>query len=361
MAIQGAIQICLLTIGAVAVTGNNLDLRKAFPVSLFNISGWSDTTHSGTVKESRRNTALRMTAQRGTISGKVVLPSGQAVNNRVKVTLTGARFADVTAYTNNEGRFIFTGISDGTYTLEVIGDPDRFLAVTQEVRVTYGSHPVLIVAMRERGSNSKKPTNNVVAAAEVDTSIPEAAKKEFEKGTQSSNKGNIQDAIQRFKKALEIHPNYLMARNNLGAQYLKLGQWPDAIEQFEAAIAISDKALSPRQNLAIALIEMRKYPEAVEHLNEALSIDSSSATVHLYLGIASLGVENVEQAERALTTALSLGGNAYSIAHFYRALAHMKKGEREPAMRELKSYLDKAPEGDKAPRAKQLLERLKQQ
>ena len=302
----------------------------------------------------------RAGAQRGTISGQVVLPSGQPVNTRIKVTLSGYRIPSTTTYTDNKGRFIFVGVTDGTYSLEVEGDSQLFDPVTQEVRIIYGAHPGLIITLKDKAGAAKKLNTNVISAAEIDQKVPDAAKKEFEKGSQLSGRGKVEDAIERFKKAISIYPNYLMARNNLGAQYLKLGKWPEAAEQFEAAIEIDSKAFNPRLNLAIALIEQKKYDQAVESLNQTISIDSSLPAAHLYLGIASLGVDEVDQAQRELSTALSLGGAQYSLAHFYLALAYMKKGERQPAISELNSYLEKAPNGEKAPRARQLLEKLKQ-
>ena len=304
--------------------------------------------------------ALRYRGQRGSIVGQVVLPSGQPVSNRIKVTLSGYRVPSSTTYTDNKGRFIFGGITDGTYMLEVEGDSKLYMPVTQEVRVIYGAHPGLIITLREKPGAANKSDNNVVSAGEIDQQVPDAARKEFEKGAQLSVKGKIEDAVERFKKAIAIFPNYLMARNNLGAQYLKLGQWAEAAEQFQAAIEINSKAFSPRLNLAMALMEQKKYAQAIEHLDQAVSIDSSSPAAHLYLGIASLGTEQVDRAERELTTALSLGGAEYSHTHFYLALLYIKKGEREQAIRELNAYLEKVPKGDKAPRARQLLEKLKQ-
>jgi Tfp pilus assembly protein PilF len=298
--------------------------------------------------------------QRGTISGKVVLPAGASVNNRIRVTLSGGRIASQTTYTDNKGLFFFSNVSDGIYTLEILGDTAFFEPVTQEVRLIYGAHPVLVVSLRAKETAPTKTKTNVVSAAELDQQVPPAAAKEFEKGVQLSNRGKIEDAIGRFKKAVEIFPDYLMARNNLGVQYLKLGKWAEAAEQFEAAIETNPKTFSPRLNLAIALIELRRYADAIEDLTQAISIDSSSPAAHLYMGIASLGTEAIDQAERELSTALSLGGAAHSMAHFYLALVYIKKGEREPARRQLNAYLEKDPKGEKAPRAKQLLERLKQ-
>ncbi|HJZ66566.1 MAG TPA: tetratricopeptide repeat protein, partial [Blastocatellia bacterium] len=259
-----------------------------------------------------------------------------------------------------KGRFSFQGVSDGTYTVEVEGISTLYEPVTQEVRVIYGASPPVLISLREKAGAATRSRANVVSVAESDQQVPDEARKEFEKGAELSEKGRFQDAIERFKKALAIFPNYLVARNNLGVQYLKMGQWAEAAKQFEAAIEVNPKALNPQQNLAIALIEQKKYAQAIEHLNQALSIDSSSPTAHLYAGIASLGVDAIDQAERELSTALSLGGADYSNAHFYLALVYMKKGERDPAVRELRSYLEKLPNGEKAPRARQLLERLKQ-
>jgi Flp pilus assembly protein TadD len=302
--------------------------------------------------------ALRF-QQRGTIAGQVVLPSGHQVNHRIRVTLSGFRIPSLTTYTDNKGRFAIPGVGDGTYTLEVQSEDGLYETVSQEVRIIYGAHPMLVINLREKPGTTQKSNTNVVSAEELDQQVPDAARKEYEKGVQASEKGKIEDAIERFKKAIAISPDYLMARNNLGVQYLKLGQWADAAQQFEAAIAINSKALNPRQNLGIALIQQKKYAQAIEHLNQAISIDSSSPTAHLYLGIASLGVDSIDQAERELSTALSTGGEAFSNAHFYLGLVYLKKGERESAIRALNAYLEKLPKGEKAPRARQLLEGLK--
>jgi Tfp pilus assembly protein PilF len=308
----------------------------------------------------RMPVSFAVQGQRGTITGRIVLPSGPSVNNRVRITLSGGRITSQTTFTDNKGWFTFTGVSDGTYTLEILGDPALYEPVTQEVRLIYGAHPVLVISLREKETTSNKPKTNVVSAVELDQQVPTAAAKEFEKGVQLSNQGKFEDAAGRFKKALDIFPSYLMARNNLGVQYLKMGRWAEAAEQFEAAIEINPKTFSSSLNLGIALIELRKYAEAVEGLNQAIALDSSSAAAHLYLGVASIGTNAIDQAERELTTALSLGGAAHSIAHFYLALVHIKKAEPEAATVQLKAYLEKEPKGDKAPRAKQLLEKLKQ-
>ena len=57
-------------------------------------------------------------------------------------------------------------------------------------------------------------------------------------------------------------------------------------------------------------------------------------------------VEDVETDEldagrRELNTALSIGGKDYALAHYYLAQAHLKSGERDEAISELKTFLER--------------------
>ncbi len=301
----------------------------------------------------RTDTAL------SSITGRVVLPSGHPVNDRVRITLSTLNDPGMLVYTDTNGQFNFTGLRNGTYSIEVSGDRKLYDTVTEQVTLLRGMRANLVIHLRERDSSANKKPGGVVSVAELDAGVPPAAKKEYEKGSKLSNEGKRQEAIAQFRRALEIHPAYLRARNDLGVQYIILKQWAEAFEQFEAAIEINPKSFNPRLNIGIALVELRRFTEAMDHLNMAISIDSSSPAAHLYLGIAALQTEDLPAAEGQLSTALSIGGAEHAIAHFYLANVHMKKGDRDRAIIELKTYLQKAPEGDKASQARKLLDELK--
>ena len=104
--------------------------------------------------------ALRYQGQRGTIAGQIVLPSGLQVTTRIKVTLSGFRIPSLTVYTDNKGRFAIPGVSDGTFTLEVQAESDMFETVTQEVRVIYGAHPMLVITLREKPGATRKSNSS---------------------------------------------------------------------------------------------------------------------------------------------------------------------------------------------------------
>jgi tetratricopeptide (TPR) repeat protein len=299
------------------------------------------------------------TSGRGSIVGRVVLPSGEAVSSRVRVTLSSIRDPENSSiYTDMNGGFGFGNLAEGTYTLEVIGDAKLYEPVVQEVRLIRAMQMRLIINLKEKASAPDKGSAYVVSVGEVDPNVPQAAKKEYEKGTKLVGEGKLQEAIARFKQAIDHYPKYLMARNDLGVQYLKLKKFDEATEQLEAALEINNKALYPHLNLAIVLVEQKLYTQAIDHLNQAMAINSSSPAVHLYLGIASAETDNLETAERELGVALSMGGAEFSVAHFHLAGVYMKRGERDGAIRELKAYLEKSPGGEHVIKARALLKEL---
>jgi tetratricopeptide (TPR) repeat protein len=261
-------------------------------------------------------------------------------------------------YTDNNGGFGFTGLSEGVYTLEVSGDVRLYDSVVQEVRLIRGTHVRLNINLKERAGNHPRSPGNVVSLAELQQKVPDAARKEFEAGTRLVNEEKIREGIERFKKAIAIYPEYLMARNDLGVQYLKLKMLAEAIEQFEAALEVNPKVFNPRLNIGIALVQQKKYADAIDHLNLAISINGSSASAHLHVGVASLETDELATAERELAAALTLGGTEYAVAHYYAGHVQLKKGEREAAIREFKAFLEAQPTGDLASRARQILEKL---
>jgi Tfp pilus assembly protein PilF len=295
----------------------------------------------------------------GSITGRVVLPSGHPVNDRVRITLSSPEDPGALGYTDNSGNFGFTNLPEGTYTVEVLADRRLYEPVSETVRLIRSSRVNLMIYLKEK-SKPPNSSGNVVSPAEIDPQVPVPARKEYERATRLLNEGKTQEGIERLKQALAIYPNYLAAHNDLGVQYLKFNRFAEATEQFEAAIEISPKAFNPQLNLGIVLLKLKKYNDATEHLNSAVAIDSSKPASHLYLGIALVETDELAPAERELATAVSMGGKEYSVAHFHLARVSMKKGERNEAVRELKSFLETSPTGEEAVRARQMLESLKE-
>lgn len=297
---------------------------------------------------------------RGSISGTVTLPSGHPVNTRVRITLSTPNDPGIEGYTDNQGGFSFSQLKSGNYTVQASADGALYDSVTEQVYLPRGGRAHLRMPLRARSGSDNQPRANVVSLEELSQKVPPAAKKEYDRAVKLVGEGNTLEAIEGYKKAIAVWPEYLVARNDLGVQYLNLRRFLEAAEQFEAAIDINPRAFNPHLNLGIVLVKQKDYSSALERLSSALSIDSSQPAAHLYIGIAAVETDELAQAERELKAALALGGPEYSVAHYYLGRLRMKTGERDAAIRELQAYLDTSPRGEEAERAGQLLEKLKQ-
>src|SRR5215216_5455070 len=155
----------------------------------------------------------------GSISGRVTLPSGTPISGRVKITLSTTGNPGATGYTDSKGEFSFRNLREGIYYVEVEGDSSLYEVTREQARLTRPGNVFLTITLKEK--KASRESSGMVGAAEVEQKVPSEAKKEFDKASKLVEEGKVAEAIERLQKAISIFPDYLMARNNLAAQYLK--------------------------------------------------------------------------------------------------------------------------------------------
>jgi len=64
--------------------------------------------------------------------------------------------------------------------------------------------------------------------------------------------GRYQDAIDEYKQAIRIKPDYAEVYDNLGDVYGKLGRWQEAIESYKQAVRI--KRIYPVHTIILAML-----------------------------------------------------------------------------------------------------------
>lgn len=296
----------------------------------------------------------------GSIHGTVYLPSGHPVDNRVRIKLSSINNAGIDLYTDLGGRFQYEGLTPGTYTIEVSEEDASQGEASEQVTLHAGQQLSLMIYLKKPNDTIKaKPASSTV---EAEKPVPTKAKQEYGTAVNLVSIGQMDGAIVHFKNAIQIFPDYLDARNDLGVVYMKLKRSDEAVEQFQSAIEISPKSYNPRLNLAIILLGKRQYAKAADQLNQCISIDSSQASGHLYLGTALLGQADFSSAKRELNTALDIGGAKFSVAHYYLGYVYLKSGDREQAAHELETFLGSHPDDEQvAAQARNLLQQLKGQ
>jgi hypothetical protein len=154
------------------------------------------------------------------IEGRVSLPSGFGAERNVKITVRNSQMILFTRYSTRHGEFRFDNLSEGYY--YVRAELDGFEPAEQRIALGRGIVWELNLQLREKITGAVFNTSRVVSVAELRQAVPPAARKEYELGLKLVVKGNVAGAAAHFDRAVSIYPDYLAARNDLGAQYLKL-------------------------------------------------------------------------------------------------------------------------------------------
>jgi tetratricopeptide (TPR) repeat protein len=149
----------------------------------------------------------------------------------------------------------------------------------------------------------------------------------------------LDEAIDHYRRAIALRPDYAPAYNNLGSALRASGRRDEAVASYQKAIELRPDFAGAHYNLANLLVDEGKPAEAVEQFTDALRTEPASADVHNNLGIALAGVGRLPdaiaefrsaialdpksaKAHRNLGDALSTSGNAREgLASLRRAVA----------------------------------------
>lgn len=148
------------------------------------------------------------------------------------------------------------------------------------------------------------------------------------------------EAIEQYRKIVELRPNDSLGYMNLGAALAREGNTDAAIVEYERALALSPDDARIERNLGQALFAEGRVADAVTHFQRALTLRSTrdphgeTADLNLELGNAYLRVGGVTAAISHYRRALELRSN-YAAAHSNLASALLQKGETAEARRHL--------------------------
>ena len=113
-------------------------------------------------------------------------------------------------------------------------------------------------------------------------------------------------AIESYKKALRIQPDYADAYYNMGVALNDKGDPEAAIESYKQALRIQPDYADAYNNMGVALNDKGDPEAAIESYKQALRIKPDFAEGHSNLGAAFQLLNQVEQAVASYEKAISL-------------------------------------------------------
>lgn len=145
--------------------------------------------------------------------------------------------------------------------------------------------------------------------------------------------GNYDQAVDEFKKALNINPNYFFGLNNLGNVYGKQKKYEEAISYFQKALNQKPDYSPAHYNIARAYHLVGKKQEAAESYRKAIQFNPYFEQAYYNLGYLSMELSGFDEAIENFNKFLKMQPN-HSRAHFGLGNALMMKGQLDLAMQE---------------------------
>jgi type IV pilus assembly protein PilF len=167
-------------------------------------------------------------------------------------------------------------------------------------------------------------------------------------------------AIEHFKKALEINPDYAPAKNNLGAVYLDEGDWDTAIKYFKAVLnnLLYATPHLPLANLGWAYYNKKEYHLAEKYYRESLDLKPKFIYALRGLGLTYMAMGRLNDAAQILEGAVKDYPNA-DLLYLDLGKLYTLSGDDNKALTAYQKVIELAPDSDLAEKAKKAIQDIK--
>jgi tetratricopeptide (TPR) repeat protein len=281
---------------------------------------------------------------------------------RPVVKLQSNSSSELNTVADADGNFSFTHLRPDSYTIIVNGG-EEFENASETVAVgspgpvpaqgnpsQYAMPVVYQVQIYLQPKRANAVDSKDAATRAALANVPDAARDLFNKAVQSAHLGESGKAIEQFREAISLAPNFELAYNEMGVQYLKLGQANKAAEALAEAVKLGPEDFEARLNYGIALLNLKKFADAEKQLRQALQINTAAATGHYYLALALMNQHQFEAAESQFEVSIRNSNDQIAQAHKYLGGLYWRNKKYKRAADELERYIvldPKAPDGAK--------------
>lgn len=156
-------------------------------------------------------------------------------------------------------------------------------------------------------------------------------------------KGRYDEAIEQYRKTIELDNKHVKGYNNIGIALAMQGKIDEAIKSYEAALAINNFHVNSINNLGIALAEKGNIQEAIDSYLRVLQINPMHEKAHFNLGIILTRNGKIIEAKEHFSEAIRTKPD-FAEAHNELAGVFAKLGRKEEATKHLTMALELEPD-----------------
>jgi protein O-mannosyl-transferase len=162
-------------------------------------------------------------------------------------------------------------------------------------------------------------------------------------GTALASERRLDEAIDNFRRALEIDPFYAMAHNNLGIALRRQGKKAEALAHFYQAVEADPNHADAQDNLGLAWQAQGRTDEAIAQFRRAAEIEPDTARYHGHLGDALAGSGHPGEAIAQYQRALEITPEDETV-RFGLAVALHQQGRIDEALAQFREVLRAKPD-----------------
>lgn len=298
-----------------------------------------------------------------TVSGSILLDRTGFPKERLLVRLsTSSGMGGPEEFADSSGRFEFKNVPAGEYVVTVRAPADSlFEDGTAKIRIYKSSDS------RNYSVNVTLPLRKSVVTtthapgtvtADPDAAVPKKARDAYRRGVDAAGKGKGDEAVEKFREALGLAPDYRAALNDLGVELLKLDRSTEALPPLRRAVELGPDAFAPRLNLTLALLATDDLEGATASAARALELRSDSSRALCAAGQIALRRGNTLDAVAYLRRALDAGDEMQAAAAFWLGRAHETAGDVASAVEAYRRVTYLEPTGSRSDEAHARLKAL---
>ncbi len=215
--------------------------------------------------------------------------------------------------TDSTGRYSFSGLADGRFSVRVMPFRYDFEEARRDVefstfKVTGGTG-----SDTQQADFNLSPRKNGLAYSEAQVifaqEIPDNAKSAFKRGESALKKKDLAGSLAAFEEAVTIFPTYFAGLYQLGELNFAKQEYGKAAFYFLKAADVNNKSPQSffRSGYSLYMLnvinKMETLPATLVALNQALSLSPGSSEVLLLLGMTEMKLGKLTESENHLKQA----------------------------------------------------------
>jgi arylsulfatase A-like enzyme/Flp pilus assembly protein TadD len=169
----------------------------------------------------------------------------------------------------------------------------------------------------------------------------------FNLGNLSTRLGRFPEAIEYFKKALSLKPDYDLPVINMANAYRQMGNDEAALAGYRHYLTIDPTNAHVYYQIGEIFLDRGDKAQAGQNFRKAIEINPKEASAHNAVGVLAFEAGDRATAEREVRTALEIK-KTVRLAHYNLALFAEERGDLQTAEAEYKKELEQSPNAVRA-------------